>query len=126
MYCRGCGAFNDDNNYQCTQCGRVLHDPMYAPVRPSDDDLTQKLIPYRNGAALAAYYLGVFSLIPCLGMPLGIAAFFLGLSGLRFAREHPESHGTVHAWIGIILGGLCGFGQLLTIVLMIFMPALTR
>ncbi len=125
MYCRGCGAFNDDNNYQCTQCGRVLHDA-YAPVRPSDDDLTQKLIPYRNGAALAAYYMGIFSLLPCLGMPLGIAAFFFGLSGLRFARERPGTHGTVHAWIGIILGGLCGFGQLLAILLMIFVPALTQ
>jgi hypothetical protein len=61
-------------------------------------------IPYKNGAALAAYYLGVFSLL--CGLLLGIPALVLGIMGLRFSRLHPEIRGKVHAWIGIVLGSL--------------------
>ena len=38
--------------------------------------------------------------------------FILGLLGLKFARAHPESKGKVHAWVGIVVGGLFGFGYL--------------
>ena len=71
---------------------------------PEEGDATGGVIPYKNGAALIAYYLGVFSLIPCF--PIGIAAFILGLKGLKAAKERPVIRGQVHAWIGIILGGL--------------------
>lgn len=64
------------------------------------------IIPYRNPLALAAYYVGVFSLIPCVGLLLGPAAFFLGLSGLRAAKRHPEMKGKGHAIAGMVLGGL--------------------
>ena len=75
--------------------------------REPQGDSTGGLIPYKNPQALIAYYCGVFSLLPVLGLFLGIAAFILGLKGLKFAKEHPETKGTVHAWIGIIMGGLC-------------------
>jgi DNA-directed RNA polymerase subunit RPC12/RpoP len=71
-----------------------------------DDDGTATLIPYKNGKALAAYYVGVFSLIPCLALILGPIALILGILGLNYAREHPEARGAGHAWAGIILGGL--------------------
>jgi hypothetical protein len=64
------------------------------------------MIPTKNGPALAAYYLGIFSVIPFLGIPMGIIALILGIKGLRRAREHPEAKGKVHAWVGIIAGGL--------------------
>ena len=79
--------------------------PTQAP--PPGDGGVSTLIPYRNAPALTAYYLAVFSLIPCLGALLGIAAFILGIVGLRRAAEHPEAKGKVHAWIGIILGAIC-------------------
>jgi len=75
------------------------------------------VIPYKNVPALVAYYLGVFSLIPVVGIVLGLAAFVLGIMGLRFHRQNPTAGGAVHAWIGIILGGLCGLGWLALIVL---------
>lgn len=78
------------------------------------------LVPYKNPKALIAYYLAVFSLIPFLGMPLGLAAFVLGILGLRFRRTHPTAGGSVHAWIGIVLGGLFGFGYLALILLAVF------
>jgi len=70
------------------------------------------VIPYKNMRALVAYYLAVFSLIPLVGVPLGLAAVVLGILGLRFRRQNPTAGGAVHAWIGIILGGVCGFGYL--------------
>ena len=80
----------------------------------------QFLIPYRNGRALTAYYLGVFSLIPLLGLVLGPMALFLGLSGRKYARSHPENGGTAHAWAGIILGGLTGFAHLAVLTFLVF------
>src|SRR6266849_3522305 len=64
-----------------------------------DDDYEQEspvstIIPYKNGMALAAYYCGVFILIPCLGGLLGPAAFILGILGLRFVKKNPTAHGT--------------------------------
>ena len=73
---------------------------------PPPDNTIATIIPYRNAPALIAYYLGIFSLIPCVGFVLGIAAFILGIIGLRRARQYPEAKGKVHAWIGIILGGI--------------------
>ena len=88
------------------------------PVNPSAGGSgINAVIPYKNPKALIAYYLAIFSLIPFLGMPLGLAAFVLGILGLRFRRTHPTAGGAAHAWIGIILGGLCGFGYLALILL---------
>jgi hypothetical protein len=83
----------------------------------SGSDGLNVIIPYKNVRALTAYYLGVFSLIPILGIPLGIAGFVLGVLGLRFRRQNPTAGGLVHAWIGIVLGGLCGFGYLALVVI---------
>ena len=66
------------------------------------------IIPYKNVPALVAYYCAVFSLIPCVGAILGLVALVLGVIGLRRARLHPEAKGKVHAWIGIIVGGIFG------------------
>jgi len=77
------------------------------------------IIPYKNARALAAYYLGVFSVIPPIGALLGIPALVLGVAGLRFRRRNPEAGGRVHAWIGIVLGSLFGFGYLALIALVI-------
>ena len=52
--------------------------------------------------ALLAYYLGVFSLIPCIGIPLGIAALVLGIKGLKYAKLHPEAKGKGARWAKII------------------------
>ena len=123
MQCPQCGAQNAQNATQCFRCGYSLHSsppmteattpatqaapPIPDPTRPpapvqtmpqtSGSEPLSGLIPYKNTSALIAYYLGVFSIIPCLGIFLGIAAFILGIIGLRFARAHPEAKGKVHA-----------------------------
>jgi uncharacterized protein YqgC (DUF456 family) len=78
------------------------------------------LSPYRNGTALTASYCGVFSIIPCAGLILGPVALTLGIMGLQVAKREPERKGTVHAWIGIIAGGLFGLMNLAGVALWIF------
>jgi hypothetical protein len=77
----------------------------HRPLSRSSDSAGSAIIPYKNPHALTAYYLGVFSLIPCFGLLLAIPAVILGSLGLKKARENPGSKGTFHAWAGIILGG---------------------
>ena len=69
-------------------------------------DATGGVIPYKNPPALIAYYCGVFSLIPIIGIVVGIPGIILGFVGLRKKWANPPIKGAVHAWIGIILGGL--------------------
>jgi hypothetical protein len=73
---------------------------------PTEGDSTGGVIPYKNPAALTAYYLGLFSLLPCLGLALAIPALVLGIIGLQRRKQNPAIKGSVHAWIGIIMGGL--------------------
>ena len=92
-----------------------------------------RLIP-RNGPALAAYYTGIYGLVPgvlggflvaalpwprgfawghvlpwlgplALGGVFGTLALILGINGLRASKD-PRVQGGVHAWIGILLGGI--------------------
>ena len=86
-------------------------------ARPKSDGGLNVIIPYRNVRALTAYYLGVFSAIPILGLPLGLAAFVLGILGLRFRRKNPAAGGAVHAWIGILAGGFFSLAYLALIIL---------
>ncbi len=76
------------------------------PPAATDGDSTGGVIPYKNPAALTAYYLGLFSLLPCFGLALAIPALILGIIGLQKRRQNPAIKGSVHAWIGIIMGGL--------------------
>ena len=50
----------------------------------------------KNSRALIAYYLAGLSLIPFIGILLGVAAFVLGLLGLHFAKEHSDLYQLRH------------------------------
>jgi hypothetical protein len=119
IYCRKCGQQNKENNFKCARCGFVLHgqtQPQYIVV---EDGTVGGLIPYKNPKSLWAYYLGLFSLIPCFGIILGIAALILGIGALRYANLHPEARGKIHAWVGIIMGTLCAAVYTLILALII-------
>jgi hypothetical protein len=95
------------------------------PVVAVDSGLG-KLIPYRNVPALVAYYCGVFAVIPGLGLVLGWVALGFGIAGVRAARRNPGAGGKVHAWVGIVLGGLCAIGNLLLFALPVYLAASRR
>lgn len=86
------------------------------PVR-RDDDAVSTIIPYRNGMALAAYYVGVFSLIPCFALILGPLAVIFGIIGLNRVKANPEVKGTGHAIAGIVLGGFTILANVAVMVL---------
>jgi hypothetical protein len=80
----------------------------YAPSQyqtPVDSGVST-IIPYKNGPALAGYYLAVFSLIPGIGLLLSPIAVVMGFLGLKQAKANAQAKGTAHAWTAIILGGI--------------------
>ncbi len=78
--------------------------PRLAPQNPTQGDGTGGIIPFKNPNALAAYYVGLFSLLPLLSYVMAPLAVFLGIKGLKYAKSHPIVKGQVHAWIGILCG----------------------
>ena len=112
--CPECGEMIVVGAAKCRFCNAVF-DPRLR-VKVATDSGLETLIPYKNAQALWAYYLGVFALIPCFSIPLGIAALILGIKGLKYSGLHPEAKGKAHAWAGIVLGGICSVGCVLLIV----------
>lgn len=81
-----------------------------------EGDATGGLIPYKNPSALWAYYLGILSGLPFIGLPIGIAAFVLGIMGLRAKSRNPIIKGSVHAAVGIGCGGVFALLWLVIII----------
>lgn len=105
MYCQNCGSPGAEGATQCAVCGGALvPQPLVQASLVREPDATGGLIPYKNPKALLSYYLGLFSLLPLVGLVLGITAVILGTKGLKVAKEFPEVRGQVHAWIGIVMG----------------------
>ncbi len=108
------------------QSGNPYNAPMaeivgQPPILPPTDegDATGGVIPYKNPHALIAYYLGIVSLLPVIGVPFGLASVILGIMGLSRRKQNPAIKGSVHAWIGIVFGTLsllCGTGMIVTMI----------
>lgn len=128
--CPRCGLPNEAGLMQCARCGQSLVAVWppppggYAPPQGYAPQTTiggfGGMIPTGNPSALTAYYLGIFSIIPCLAIPMGIAAVVLGIKGLRLVKEQPEVCGRAHALVGIIAGGLFA---LINIGVLVFVAA---
>jgi hypothetical protein len=117
--CPYCQAPNAPASRYCESCGKELprrDDPDF-PER--SDSPVSTIIPYKNPKALIAYYLGVFGLIPCVGIVLGPAAIVLGILGLRYVKKYPTAKGTGHAITGIVLGSFDTLYQLVGVLLMV-------
>jgi len=96
----------------CKHCGRDLPRPA-PPRRPlGEDPVMRALLPVgRSGWAIAAGYLGLFSLL-IFPAPLGLIA---GVVAVVDLKRHPEKHGMGRAVLGIVLGllGTAALVQLL-------------
>jgi hypothetical protein len=102
--------------------------PLQRPRRPGYEVRTssnapapgsgiETLIPYHNPLGLTAYYLGVFSLIPCLGLLLGPAGLITGIMGIRAQKANPAIGGVGHAITGIVLGSLTTLGNYAVLII---------
>lgn len=120
--CPVCGEQIPSAARKCRFCGEVL-EAIEVEEAPQGD-ATGGVIPYKNVPALIGYYLGVFSIIPCF--PIGLAAFVLGIMGLKKARQNPQVKGKVHAWIGILAGGFFGLIWLAATVMAFLAPVLAQ
>lgn len=123
MDCPKCGFVMSDFDVECPRCKRMGENagkqappaavpPPPPPVGPPPvsavDEAFTTIIPVRNGAALTAYYLGLFSLLPLLGTAMAVIAIVLGVKGLKAVAANPSVKGKGHAWVGIICGALFG------------------
>ncbi len=91
----------------------------YPGQYPQQGDATGGLIPYKNPMALISYYVGVASLIPCIGLVLALVSIVLAILGLRAAKQNPIISGRAHAWVGIALSLFSGFYHTAIIVFMV-------
>ena len=118
MECWVCGKSIEGSPDACPHCGALAqesNDPpeanRIATKRPvtAKTDATGGVIPYRNPPALIGYYLGVFSLIPypIVTCPMGVVAFLLGCAGLAYRARNKAARGSLHALVGIVVGGTC-------------------
>lgn len=88
---------NQDNPYQAGETNRQ------SPAVMTSSGV-EGLVPYKNAPALIGYYMGVFSLIPILGLPFSVAAIILGVIGLKKRKEMPSAKGSAHAIVALVLG----------------------
>jgi len=92
-------------------------------VAPADPTLGG-LIPTRNPDSLWAYYLGLFSIFPLFGLPMGAVAMFKGGRALKHAKLNQADRGKAHAYVGIGCGTI-GFLLNLAIVIVVIAAALS-
>lgn len=86
---------------------------------------TSVIIPYKNVSALVGYYTSIGSLIPVVGLIAGPVAVWLGIKGLKAVDADPRVHGTAHAWVAIVLGGLASLAYW-GITILVLIAAATR
>jgi hypothetical protein len=118
--CPKCGGQNPDHAANCVSCTAPFTDSPFG----EKGDATGGVIPYKNPQALIAYYLGIVSGLPIIGLPFGIASFVLGIQGLRARRRNPAIKGSIHAGIGIGCG--CFFSMLWTLVIVTMVIAMVQ
>ncbi len=85
------------------------------------DEALATIIPWRNKYALIGYYLGIFGLIPLLGIPLAIAGIILGGLGIHHWKKNHRSHGLAHSIVAIVCGCI-GLGVSAMVILLLALP----
>jgi len=94
-----------------SSAGGLANGPRGTAPGDGSPHVLSSVIPYRNPMALVAYYLGIFSLIPTLGLLLAVPAIILGVLGLGRSRRNAQAKGKTHAWVGIATGLLSIVGH---------------
>lgn len=119
--CPNCGGAVEPQAYLCGHCGADVTVRASAPGQPylpsqqhrpqqpyppqadiGQDPAMRMLLPVgRSIWAIAAGYLGLFSVVGGCAAPL---ALFCGIMALRDIKQHPDRHGMGRAIFGIVMG----------------------
>ena len=103
MYCTYCGEKNEDTALQCVGCSAQLGLFNKHLYRIEDDPGMRIILPVgRSGLAIAAGYVGLFSLM-ILPAPFALC---LGIWAIIDIRKHPDKHGMGRAVFAIIMGAI--------------------
>lgn len=116
MFCKRCGHELPDNGEVCPTCAHPAR-PVVNPSLGSDPTVRMLLPVGRSGWAVAAGYLGLFSVL----LVFAPFALLTGILAIVDIRKHSEKHGMGRAVFGIIMGVL---GTILLLAILGF--ALTR
>lgn len=85
---------------KCRYCGEWL-DPELREQAEAPDAVDRMLMPVgRPASAIAAGYLGLFSVLPFFGVP----AIIVAIIALRKLKREPELSGRGRAYFGLIMG----------------------
>jgi hypothetical protein len=104
MNCPRCGRPASAESRFCGGCGAPL---AVARAQGAADPALRYVLPIdRSGWAVAAGYLGLFSIL-LLPAPLALAC---GLKALADLRSRPGRLGRGRAWFGIVAGALGSLG----------------
>lgn len=113
--CHVCQAENLDDAPRCVACNarlrkreRASDDAPDSPFSPRADAINRPIV--------TAYYIGVWSMVPLLGLILGPLAFFLAWRGHALGKKHPGYLGGGHAMFTMILAGAVTVTQWLGIL----------
>jgi hypothetical protein len=120
MRCPACNAENADTASRCSSCGKPLN---RKPRRRGPADESELPLSPRaeacNRAALRAYRVCLFGLIPCLGLILGPAAVVLGVLARRNGLREPGFTSDAQARAAYLLGGAIAVTNWVGLLLMV-------
>ena len=94
------GMSYDENN------GASDEMPGDMPEWATDQETLEKMLLQANPMARLSYWMGLLSLIPCIGFPIAFMAIRLGIRGLKNCFSSSEAGGLGFALAGVSLGTL--------------------
>jgi hypothetical protein len=120
MRCPACNTENADTTPNCSSCGSPLprKPRRRGPARETDTPFAPRTEAC-NRAALRAYHVGLWGLIPGAGLFLGPAAVVLGLRARRRGLTEPGFTAEGPARAAVLLGGVIGLTNWVGLVLML-------
>jgi hypothetical protein len=114
MFCRACGKGILEKAVICVHCGVPTGIAYQAESQPSA--ATRMVLPVgRSGYAIAAGYLGLFSVL----LIFAPFALIFGILAVRDIKKNKDKHGMGRAIFGIIMGSIFSIALVVIIVVVL-------